>query len=94
MELLEWAYIAGFGSWQGGRPERSTRPRPGGRWMLARYPRAMAAERYGGRIKICDYDPVWPAMFEQARTQVQDALGSTVVMVEHVAGIGKQRAHS
>jgi GrpB-like predicted nucleotidyltransferase (UPF0157 family) len=42
-------------------------------------------ERYGaGRIVVCDYDPVWAAMFDQERTQVQDALGSLVVTVEHV----------
>jgi len=42
-------------------------------------------ERYGaGRIVVCDYDPTWPAMFEQERAQVQDALGAMVVTVEHV----------
>lgn len=42
-------------------------------------------ERYGaGPIVVCDYDPVWAAMFEQERRLVQDALGSIVVTVEHV----------
>jgi GrpB-like predicted nucleotidyltransferase (UPF0157 family) len=42
-------------------------------------------ERYGaGRIVVCDYDPTWPTTFEQERTQVQDALGSMAVTVEHI----------
>jgi GrpB-like predicted nucleotidyltransferase (UPF0157 family) len=42
-------------------------------------------ERYGGgRITICDYDPTWPAQFEQERTRLQTALGSIVTTIEHV----------
>jgi GrpB-like predicted nucleotidyltransferase (UPF0157 family) len=42
-------------------------------------------ERYGGgSIVICDYDPAWPAMFEQERRHVQSALGATARTIEHV----------
>ena len=42
-------------------------------------------ERYGGgHITICDYDPTWPAEFEQERTRLQTALGSIVTTIEHV----------
>lgn len=42
-------------------------------------------ERYGGGpIVVADYDPAWPAMFEQERTRLHAALGSLVVAIEHV----------
>jgi len=42
-------------------------------------------ERYGGgRITISDYDPTWPAQFEQERTRIHSALGSIVTTIEHV----------
>jgi len=42
-------------------------------------------ERYGGgRITICEYDPTWPAQFEQERTRLHTALGSVVTTIEHV----------
>ena len=42
-------------------------------------------ERYGGGpIRISDYDPRWPAMFEEERARLCGALGSLVVVVEHM----------
>src|SRR4051794_20288642 len=42
-------------------------------------------ERYGGgAIVIADYDPAWPAQFEQERAEVLARLGSLVVAIEHV----------
>ena len=42
-------------------------------------------ERYGaGPIIIVDYDPAWPAMFEQERAILDTALGSFLVTCEHV----------
>jgi GrpB-like predicted nucleotidyltransferase (UPF0157 family) len=42
-------------------------------------------ERYGGgQITISDYDPTWPAQFEQERTRLHAALGSIVTTIEHV----------
>jgi GrpB-like predicted nucleotidyltransferase (UPF0157 family) len=42
-------------------------------------------ERYGGgAIVVTDYDPAWPAMFEQERAIIAAALGALVVTIEHV----------
>jgi len=42
-------------------------------------------ERYGGgEIVIHDYDPDWPVLFEQERARILEALGRSVVCVEHV----------
>ena len=42
-------------------------------------------ERYGGgSILVCDYDPVWPVMFEHERTCLHDVLGARVLTIEHV----------
>lgn len=52
--------------------------------MIAQGP-ISRVERYGGGpITICDYDPTWPAQFEQERTRLQTALGSIVTTIEHV----------
>jgi GrpB-like predicted nucleotidyltransferase (UPF0157 family) len=45
----------------------------------------VGTERYGGgSIVIYDYDPTWPAMFEQERTRLRGVLGSVVITIEHV----------
>ena len=42
-------------------------------------------ERYGGGlIVVTDYNPAWPAMFEQERTKLATALGPLVLTIEHV----------
>jgi GrpB-like predicted nucleotidyltransferase (UPF0157 family) len=42
-------------------------------------------ERYGGgAIVVREYDPAWPAMFEEERTHLRRVLGSIVTMIEHV----------
>jgi GrpB-like predicted nucleotidyltransferase (UPF0157 family) len=42
-------------------------------------------ERYGGgSIMVCDYDPVWAAMFEPERTCLHGVLGALVLTIEHV----------
>ena len=42
-------------------------------------------EKYGaGSIVVSDYDPNWPVLFEQERTSIQKALGSSAVAIEHV----------
>jgi GrpB-like predicted nucleotidyltransferase (UPF0157 family) len=41
-------------------------------------------ERYGGgKIVVCDYDPRWPAMFENERARLQSILGSLAITIEH-----------
>lgn len=35
-------------------------------------------------IKIVEYDPRWPAMFEEARAEILSGIGQFVVAVEHV----------
>ena len=42
-------------------------------------------ERYGGgAIVVTDYDPAWPAMFEEERANIAAALRSLVVTIEHI----------
>lgn len=42
-------------------------------------------ERYaGGSIVVADYDPAWPAAFEQERESLHTALGPLVLAVEHI----------
>jgi GrpB-like predicted nucleotidyltransferase (UPF0157 family) len=42
-------------------------------------------ERYGGgAIVIHEYDPDWPLLFEQERARILEALGTSVICVEHV----------
>jgi GrpB-like predicted nucleotidyltransferase (UPF0157 family) len=42
-------------------------------------------EHYGGgQIVIHEYDPAWPALFEDERTRILDALGPNAITVEHV----------
>jgi GrpB-like predicted nucleotidyltransferase (UPF0157 family) len=42
-------------------------------------------ERYGGgSIVVCDYDPVWAAMFEHECTRLHGVLGTLVLTIEHV----------
>jgi len=41
-------------------------------------------ERYGSEaIIICDYDPAWPAMFDEERQRISQALGPHVLTIEH-----------
>jgi GrpB-like predicted nucleotidyltransferase (UPF0157 family) len=48
-------------------------------------PESRNMERYGGgAIVVADYDPAWPAMFEQERAKLDAALGSLAVAIEHV----------
>jgi GrpB-like predicted nucleotidyltransferase (UPF0157 family) len=42
-------------------------------------------QRYaGGSIVVSDYNPDWPATFEQERTSLHSALGSLVLTIEHI----------
>jgi GrpB-like predicted nucleotidyltransferase (UPF0157 family) len=42
-------------------------------------------ERYGGgSILVCDYDPMWAALFEHECTRLHDVLGALVLAIEHV----------
>ena len=42
-------------------------------------------ERYGaGSIVVSDYDPNWPALFEQESTRIKRALGSFTSAIEHI----------
>jgi len=38
----------------------------------------------GGSIVVSEYDPAWPAMFEQERVAVKAALGDLVLAIEHM----------
>lgn len=42
------------------------------------------AGRLTGTIEIVDYDPRWPAMFEQEAGRIVKALGDVLVAIEHV----------
>lgn len=48
--------------------------------------RAVAGDREGRSraFAIADYDPAWPAMFEQEAAAIRAALGATAARVEHV----------
>jgi GrpB-like predicted nucleotidyltransferase (UPF0157 family) len=37
-----------------------------------------------GRVRLVDYDPQWPHLFEREATRVRAALGDRVVQLEHV----------
>lgn len=42
-------------------------------------------EQYGGgAMSVSDYDSVWPEMFEQERVNLQLALGSVILSIEHI----------
>jgi GrpB-like predicted nucleotidyltransferase (UPF0157 family) len=42
-------------------------------------------EKYGsGSIVVCDYDSNWPALFEQERARIENALGPFALAIEHV----------
>jgi GrpB-like predicted nucleotidyltransferase (UPF0157 family) len=42
-------------------------------------------EKYGaGSIVVCDYDPSWPALFEQESRRIGKALGAFVLATEHM----------
>ena len=42
-------------------------------------------EKYGsGSIVVSDYDPNWPALFEQERGRIKAALGPFALAIEHV----------
>ena len=42
-------------------------------------------ERYGGgSIVVSDYNPAWPATFEQERTSLHTALGPLVLTIEQI----------
>lgn len=42
-------------------------------------------ERYGGgQIVVVDYRPEWPAMFDEERAKIADALGPLAVAIEHI----------
>jgi GrpB-like predicted nucleotidyltransferase (UPF0157 family) len=41
-------------------------------------------EALAAGIVVCDYDPVWPGLYEREAAQVRAALGDRVVRLEHV----------
>ena len=42
-------------------------------------------EKYGaGSIVISDYDPNWPALFEEERRKIRNALGPFALAIEHI----------
>ena len=42
-------------------------------------------EKYGaGLIVVSDYDPNWPALFEQESTRIKNALGAFTLAIEHI----------
>ena len=42
-------------------------------------------EKYGASsIVVADYDPNWPALFEQERASIESALGSLALVIEHI----------
>jgi len=40
--------------------------------------------RLVGRIKVADYDPAWPRLFEREAERIRAVLGKRVVQLEHV----------
>lgn len=49
---------------------------------MARHP--SLDDRFDPAIRIVDYDRAWPAMAEQERRRIEDAVGDAAVRVEHV----------
>jgi GrpB-like predicted nucleotidyltransferase (UPF0157 family) len=42
-------------------------------------------ECYGDKsIVVSDYNPAWPAMFEQERKSLQEVIGPVVLTIEHM----------
>lgn len=37
-----------------------------------------------GQVVLVEYDPAWPAMFEQEAAHIRDALGSKAIVLEHI----------
>jgi GrpB-like predicted nucleotidyltransferase (UPF0157 family) len=49
-------------------------------------------ERYaGGSIVVADYNPAWPANFEQERAGLHTALGPLVLTIEHIGSTAVPR---
>ncbi len=45
----------------------------------------MTVEKYGASsIVVADYDPGWPALFEQERARIGMALGPLALVIEHI----------
>jgi GrpB-like predicted nucleotidyltransferase (UPF0157 family) len=42
------------------------------------------ARRGAGKIVVRDYDPAWPARFEDERARLREALGPLAIAIEHV----------
>jgi GrpB-like predicted nucleotidyltransferase (UPF0157 family) len=40
--------------------------------------------RLVGRIKVADYDPAWPRLFQREAARIRAVLGQRVVLLEHV----------
>jgi len=37
-----------------------------------------------GPIRIVDYDPCWPSLYEEEERRVLDAVGHKVIEIEHI----------
>jgi GrpB-like predicted nucleotidyltransferase (UPF0157 family) len=40
--------------------------------------------RLDGRIRLADYDPAWPALFEREAARIRAVLGDRVLLLEHI----------
>ena len=41
-------------------------------------------KRFDGPIRLADYDPSWPDLFEREAARIRGVLGDQVVQLEHV----------
>ncbi len=40
--------------------------------------------RVNGQVVILEYDPAWPAMYEEQASNIREALGDRVLLLEHI----------
>jgi GrpB-like predicted nucleotidyltransferase (UPF0157 family) len=40
--------------------------------------------KLGGQIRLADYDPAWPGLFEREAARIRAALGDRVLRLEHI----------
>lgn len=46
--------------------------------------RVIGHDRPGESVEIVDYDPAWPALFEEIRARLAEALGDVALRIDHV----------
>jgi GrpB-like predicted nucleotidyltransferase (UPF0157 family) len=44
----------------------------------------MEAKKQDHPVRVVDYNPLWPVMYEQERRLIQEAIGQRILAIEHV----------